>query len=244
MQKQTLKLQWLSTDTLDFPDVETALQEPNGLLAVGGDLGRERLLQAYRCGVFPWYEEDQPILWWAPNPRCVLKPDEIHISRSLRKALRRDNYRISADTAFEQVLTQCAAPRSYTADTWITTEMAMAYADLHAAGHAHSVEVWRDDQLVGGLYGISIGRMFFGESMFSTATDASKIAFAALAKQLQAWEFDLIDCQLSNPHLTSLGAYSIPRQEFTRLLTLQDAASSRTGPWTLSWAFQCKDDFQ
>lgn len=201
-----------------FPSVEKALREPNGLLAAGGDLSPRRLLEAYRKGIFPWFNEGEPILWWSPNPRMVLFPDELKISRSLRKMLKKDHYQIRTDCSFSQVMHACAAPRKEQAGTWIHPEMIAAYTTLHEMGLAHSVETWVDGVLVGGLYGISLGRVFFGESMFSLVPDASKIAFVHLVKQLQYWEFGLIDCQVKTNHLASLGAREISRKEFGQRL--------------------------
>ena len=221
-----------------FPAIEEALDEPNGLLAIGGELTPERLLRAYAQGIFPWYDDDHgPVLWWSPDPRAVLRPDEVHISRSLRKRLRRKEYRLSMDTRFTEVLAACAEPRTDSRDpkdaagTWITSEMRMAYTQLHLRGFAHSVEAWYEDTLVGGLYGVSLGKMFFGESMFSHRNDASKVALVGLAAQLQAWEFTLIDCQMLNPHLERLGVYEIPRPEFANQLDANARAETRQGPW-------------
>ncbi len=197
-----------------FPPVEQAMRQPNGLLAAGGDLQPERLLDAYRHGIFPWFSEGDPILWWSPDPRMVLFPAEIKISRSLRKTLQRGQYEIRTDSAFERVMRACAMPRDGQNGTWIQEEMVQAYMHLHRLGHAHSVETWMDGELVGGLYGVSIGRMFYGESMFSRKTDASKIALAHLAAQLKQWNFGMIDCQMNTPHLASMGAREIPRTEF------------------------------
>lgn len=197
-----------------FPPVEQALTHPNGLLAVGGDLSPERLLEAYRHGIFPWFNEDDPILWWSPNPRMVLLPNEFKISHSLRKVLRNGTYEVRFDTAFEQVMRACAAPRDGQAGTWILEEMITAYCALHRRGYAHSVEIWMNKKLVGGLYGMALGKMFYGESMFSRCSNASKIAIAHLAKQLEFWGFGMIDCQMNTPHLASLGAREIPRDEF------------------------------
>lgn len=197
-----------------FPDVERALQHPNGLLAVGGDLDSGRLLHAYRRGIFPWFSEGQPILWWAPDPRAVLLPDGVRISRSLRKTLRRGPFTLSADVAFAEVIRQCAAPRATGEGTWITPDMIRAYCRLHVLGHARSIEVWQGPNLVGGLYGVALGRVFFGESMFSRARDASKTALVALARL----GYRLIDCQLPNAHLASLGALKIPRRAFNACL--------------------------
>ena len=193
-----------------FPDPRFALDEPNGLLAAGGDLGPERLLYAYRRGIFPWFSEGQPILWWSPDPRAVLWPETFHVSRSLRRTQRRATFTVSTDTAFGRVVRECAAPRPGREDTWITPEMAAAYGRLHHAGYAHSVECWRGGDLVGGLYGVAIGRVFFGESMFSRAPDASKIALAHLC----TLGFGLIDCQIPNAHLARLGAVEMSRRRF------------------------------
>ncbi len=208
----------LHRDSLSFPPLEKALHTPNGLLAVGGDLSAERLIQAYRHGCFPWYQAGQPILWWAPDPRTVLLPHELHISRSLRKTLRRESYQVTFDRDFSAVIQACAAPRDYADGTWITPEMQTAYRELHRLGVAHSVEVWQDGTLVGGLYGLAIGQLFFGESMFSRADNASKVGFATLVKRLEQWGFVLIDCQMPTQHLQSLGARSIPRSEFSSYL--------------------------
>ena len=197
-----------------FPPVTRALTEPNGLLAAGGDLSSERLLAAYRNGIFPWYSDEQPLLWWSPDPRMVLIPAEFRIVRSLRKRLQRRDYAVSADTAFDQVMHACAAPRPGQPGTWITEEMVSAYGALHRLGHAHSVETRIEGELVGGLYGVAIGRMFYGESMFTRETDASKVALAHLVRQLQRWGFEMIDCQMRTPHLASFGARAIPRAAF------------------------------
>ena len=239
----------------DFPPLSETLTSPNGLLAAGGDLSAARLLDAYRHGIFPWFSEDDPILWWSPDPRMVLIPSELKISHSLRKTLRRGAFEIRTDSAFEQVMRACAAPRDGEGGgTWITDEMVAAYCELHRLGYSHSVEVWMPKEsfqlqiegetrrqqandegsarsttrsergsqrriadeleLAGGLYGVAIGKMFYGESMFSRRTDASKIAFAHLARQLESWKFEMIDCQMYTPHLASLGAREIPRAEF------------------------------
>jgi leucyl/phenylalanyl-tRNA---protein transferase len=207
-------------NNVDFPDVSLALKEPDGLLAIGGDLKPQRLLAAYRQGIFPWYNEGQPILWWAPNPRTVLFPQQIKISRSLRKTLRNKAFTVSLDRAFAEVIEACSGPRpdADNPGTWITHEMKQAYLHLHKQGHAHSVECWHHGQLVGGLYGVGIGRVFFGESMFTRCSDASKVAFVALAQQLAHWDFGLIDCQIHSLHLESLGAENIERAQFMALL--------------------------
>lgn len=203
---------------LMFPPVDAALTEPNGLLAAGGDLSPQRLLAAYYKGIFPWFNEEDPILWWSPDPRMVLFPDELKVSCSLRKVLKRGQYEIRADYNFMQVMQACAAPRKGQPGTWIHPEMVAAYTILHEMGLAHSVETWVGDQLVGGLYGVALGKVFFGESMFSRVPDASKIAFVHLVRQLKDWNFNVIDCQVKTAHLASLGAREIPRTEFTQIL--------------------------
>ncbi|PSL13041.1 leucyl/phenylalanyl-tRNA--protein transferase [Marinobacterium halophilum] len=224
---------WLADDSLDFPPLEQALVEPDGLLAAGGDLSKARLLNAYRSGIFPWYNPGEPILWWSPDPRCVIFPDELYLSRSMRKRLRKQDYTVTFDQAFDRVVAACAAPRRKQDGTWISDDIFKAYFNLHQHGIAHSVEVWIDQQLVGGLYGLSIGRVFFGESMFSTQRDCSKIAFAWLTTQLQAWGYGLIDCQVYNDHLASLGATEIPRSLFkTELHHLRD--QTLTHAWEFS----------
>jgi len=202
----------------DFPPLERALDQPNGLLAAGGDLSAGRLLAAYSRGIFPWFSDGEPILWWSPDPRMVLYPAEVRVSRSLRKALRRDEHEVRVDTAFTAVMRACAEPRPHQAGTWIVPAMIGAYAELHARGYAHSVETWRAGELVGGLYGVAIGRAFFGESMFARATDASKVALVHLARQLERWQFGMIDCQMRTAHLASLGAREITRSRFSRAL--------------------------
>jgi leucyl/phenylalanyl-tRNA---protein transferase len=221
---------WLRAND-PFPPISQALAEPNGLLAAGGDLSLERLIQAYRLGIFPWYSAGQPLLWWSPDPRMVLAPPEFRISRSLRKRLRRGDYEIRVDTCFERVMAACAAPRRGEAGTWITTEMTRAYAALHRSGMAHSVETWMDGELVGGLYGVAVGAMFYGESMFTLATDASKLALAHLTRQLDRWNFGMIDCQMATPHLASLGARTIPRGEFMRKLAELVNYPRPIAPW-------------
>ena len=210
---------WLSpSDPPDlFPDPECAAIEPNGLLAIGGDLSTERLEVAYRHGIFPWYNEDQPILWWSPDPRAVLLPPEIRASRSLRRRLRSDRFSVSFDQAFAAVISECAESRAETG-TWITPELHAAFLEWHDLGHAHSVETWQGDRLVGGLYGVHFGRVFFGESMFSVVSDASKVALVALAHRCEELGIEMIDCQISSAHLYSLGARDIPRSRFLDLL--------------------------
>lgn len=213
------ELRWLRPEDPpdSFPDVRDALADPDGLLAVGGDLSVERLLAAYRRGIFPWYQHGQPILWWYPDPRAVLFPAEFHVSRSLRRTLRSGAFVYSIDQAFEQVIAGCASDRDR-AGTWITEDMRAAYVEMHRCGHAHSVESWHDGTLSGGLYGISIGGIFFGESMFTRRADASKVALTALARRCRHLGVQLIDCQLPSAHLTSLGAQQIPGADFQQLL--------------------------
>ncbi len=216
----------------DFPPVDQAETEPDGLLAVGGDLSTPRLLKAYASGIFPWYSDEQPILWWSPNPRTVLLPGKMKISRSLRKSIRSSNFTLSIDQAFPDVVTACAAPRQKQSETWITQEMQQAYLNLFQQQHAHSIEVWDGEELVGGLYGVAIGSVFFGESMFSRRSDASKIALVFLSRQLLAWGYNLIDCQVYSEHLASLGAEEIERADFcARLLEL-----CNKGPDSNSWS--------
>lgn len=198
-----------------FPDVESALTDPDGLLAAGGNLKPETILQAYGQGIFPWYSDDQPILWWSPDPRCVLHPEKLKISRSLKKTLNKNSYEVRMDTAFREVMIACAAPRKDDAGTWIDNDMLKAYSELHELGHAHSIECWNNDELVGGLYGLKIGDVFFGESMFSKQTDASKVALEYLCNTVKP---KLIDVQVYSEHMASLGAETIDRRQFTELL--------------------------
>lgn len=234
-------LPWLPSHGLDFPPPEQALREPSGLLCAGGDLSPERLERAYREGIFPWYEAGSPILWWSPDPRTVLRPDTLHISRSLRRRLNRRDYRVTADTAFDAVVAACAAPRADTGETWITPEMAAAYGRLHRLGLAHSVEVWSTDTapvtLIGGIYGVGLGRCFFGESMFSRATGGSKIALVHLLGQMRSWEMPLLDCQLHNAHLASLGARPMRRAAFLAELRLLLERPAPPSPWSLDYAW-------
>jgi leucyl/phenylalanyl-tRNA---protein transferase len=202
----------------EFPDVSRALLDPNGLLAIGGNLEPDCLLRAYRRGIFPWYEAGQPILWWSPDPRMVLFPPRLRVARSLRKGLRQQRYRVTFDHAFEAVIRACSEPRGDEGGTWITPEMIEAYVRLHRLGHAHSAEAWRDGELVGGVYGVSIGRVFFGESMFHRARDASKHAFVCIVERLDHWGCAVIDCQMQTSHLLSLGAETISREDFVALL--------------------------
>lgn len=216
---------------LRFPPVDLA--SPEGLLAIGGDLRAERLLIAYRQGIFPWYSQGQPILWWSPDPRAALFPARLRIARSLAKTLRKKKFRVSLDTAFRDVIAHCALPRraSPNGGTWITAEMLEAYCLLHSQGYAHSVETWHEGQLVGGLYGVALGGIFFGESMFSQATDASKVALAHLVRQLERWDFLAVDCQLPTPHLESLGTTVIRRRDYLALLAQALQRPDRLGTW-------------
>lgn len=236
-----IRLHWL--DPRDpqqpFPPAHLAMRDPNGLLAIGGDLSVARLIRAYSSGIFPWYNPDEPILWWSPDPRAVLMPDALKISRSLDKAIRRADYAVTLDVAFAEVLTQCSGPRARSRGTWLGTEMREAYAQLHARGYAHSVEVWRNGELIGGLYGVALGRAFFGESMFSRASDASKIALYWLSQQLVAWGFALIDCQVGSAHLRSLGAQDVSRERFLNQLRVAVAQAPRTGHWRFDIALPC-----
>lgn len=216
-----------------FPPVDNAMREPNGLLAAGGDLSPARLLDAYRRGIFPWFGDEDPLLWWSPDPRMVLFVDELRVSRSLRKAIRSGRFTVTADRAFSAVMSGCAEPRADQDGTWITTEMRAAYARLAAMGYAHSVEAWAGGDLVGGLYGVAIGRVYFGESMFARVTDASKVAFVTLVRQLQLWGFRLIDCQMPTAHLASLGAREIPRREFLAEVERAVLKPAIPSPWTL-----------
>lgn len=219
-------------DELWFPSIEHS--EPDGLLALGGDLSPERLLLAYSNGIFPWYNEGDPILWWSPNPRMILYPEEIKISKSMAKVLRQGKFKVSFDNAFESVITACASIcRNGIRETWIVPDMIKAYLTMHQLGYAHSVEVWSDGKLVGGLYGISIGAVFCGESMFSLESNASKVGFITLVQWLQKLNYHFIDCQVHTPHLESLGAREIPRERFLSELTDALKISGRKGAWRL-----------
>jgi leucyl/phenylalanyl-tRNA--protein transferase len=208
---------WLRGDA-PFPPLAKALKSPNGLLCAGGDLSPARIVDAYRHGIFPWFSEGDPILWWSPDPRMVLFPDELKVSRSLRRTLDRGVYETRFDTAFPDVIEACAAPRDGQSGTWIVPEMVEAYTRLHELGFAHSVESWREGELAGGLYGMALGKVFFGESMFTRETDASKVALARLVERLRSRGFRVVDCQQATPHLASLGAREIPRSEFAQLV--------------------------
>ncbi|MCA1979652.1 MAG: leucyl/phenylalanyl-tRNA--protein transferase [Thiobacillus sp.] len=217
--------------TSAFPPPATALAEPNGLLAMGGDLSLPRLLDAYRHGIFPWFNPGEPILWWSPDPRMVLAPAEVRVTRSLAKRLRNGGFELRVDTAFVEVMQACAAPRAGAGGTWISPAMIAAYTRLFDAGYAHSIESWRDGRLVGGLYGVAIGRMFYGESMFSRESDASKVALVRLCRQLARWDFGLVDCQMETPHLASLGAKTLPRAAFVERVAELVNLPHLPGPW-------------
>jgi leucyl/phenylalanyl-tRNA--protein transferase len=231
-----VRLHWLDPRQphQPFPPVHLAMREPNGLLAIGGDLSLTRLLRAYAQGIFPWYNPDEPILWWCPDPRAVLRPDAIHVSRSLQRAIRRNDYAVTLDRAFDAVLEGCAGTRRGSQGTWLGSDMRRAYRQLHAHGHAHSVEVWRDGTLIGGLYGVVSGRVFFGESMFSAATGGSKLALVWLCRQLEAWSFALVDCQVRSAHLDSLGAGEMSRETFLRELARSREHPHPPGLWRFS----------
>lgn len=220
-----------------FPPVEQALDEPDGLLAAGGDLSPARLIDAYRHGIFPWFSRGDPILWWAPDPRTVFATAEVHVAGRLRRWLRNCDWRICADRDFAGVMRACAAPRPTQPTTWITAEMLAAYGALHDLGHAHSVEVRAGDQLVGGIYGVAIGRMFFGESMFSARPNGSKVALIALCKVLEGWGFPLLDAQLRSAHLSTLGAIEMGRSEFSARVAELSARPGAVGSWSADWPF-------
>jgi leucyl/phenylalanyl-tRNA--protein transferase len=216
------------TEDHTFPDPETS--DRQGLLLIGGNLSPQRILQAYSQGIFPWYSPGSPVLWWSPDPRLILNPTEFKVSRSLEKSLKKP-FRLTTDTVFQRIMMECSSCSDRANNTWITNEMIEAYTQLHAMGYAHSFEVWLEDKLVGGLYGLSLGRAFFGESMFHKVTDASKIAFYHLSQTLAAWDFDFIDCQLPTNHLQKLGAKIINRTEFLRLLKLSLEYPTKQGTW-------------
>ena len=228
-----IRLHWLDprNPRQPFPSANQAMRDPNGLLAIGGDLSATRLLSAYAQGIFPWYNPDEPILWWCPDPRAVLFPTDFHVSRSLARRLRKHDYAVTANRAFPAVLEACSAPRTRGRGTWLGPEMKQAYQDLHERGHAQSIEVWQDRELAGGLYGVSLGRAFYGESMFSSMDDGSKVALYYLCRQLRAWDFELMDCQISSPHLATLGAVELPREQFLARLRAAVAQPGPTGRW-------------
>lgn len=219
-------------DDMVFPPPDYA--DPSGLIAVGGDLSSERLLEAYRVGIFPWYSDEQPILWWSPDPRFILEPDEFKISRSLQKTLQRKIFQVTFDRVFEDVIAACSTvPREGQRGTWITREMRDAYIELHGLGYAHSVETWFAGNLVGGLYGVSLGKVFFGESMFHKKTDASKVALATLVEKLKSWGFHFIDSQMTTEHMMSLGAKEMPRRIFLKRLQSALRHSTKRGKWRI-----------
>lgn len=228
-----IRLHWLDPRNphQPFPPVHLAMRDPNGLLAIGGDLSPVRLLRAYAQGIFPWYNPDEPILWWCPDPRTVLLPGGLHLSRSYRKAVQRADYAVTLDLAFSEVVEACGGARTKSRGTWLGTDMKRAYLELHRGGHCHSVEVWRGGELIGGLYGVALGRAFYGESMFSRAENGSKLGLYWLQQQLEAWQFELIDCQISSPHLLSLGAIEMRRDEFLRLQRPAAEQPGRIGRW-------------
>ncbi|HET7313259.1 leucyl/phenylalanyl-tRNA--protein transferase [Salinisphaera sp.] len=230
-----VRLYWLDPNQPDgaFPDPNLALKEPNGLLAMGGDLSPERLLRAYALGIFPWYNPEESILWWSPDPRTVFETDGVHVSRRFQRTLARNDYAVSLDRDFPGVIRKCAALRVHREGTWLGPEMRAAYQRLHQLGHAHSVEVWRAGRLIGGLYGVARGRVFFGESMFSSQTDASKIALIWLARQLRAWNYRYLDGQVGSPHLYRMGAIDLPRAQF--LDAIREPAPSATPE--SAWSF-------
>ncbi|MGH8671138.1 MAG: leucyl/phenylalanyl-tRNA--protein transferase [Burkholderiales bacterium] len=223
-------IHWLAAHD-SFPHPEKALREPNGLLAVGGNLSVKRLIEAYSKGIFPWFNEGEPILWWSPDPRMVLYPEELKISRSLQQILKKSNYEVRIDSAFVDVMKACAAPRKGQNGTWITVPIVAAYSKLFELGLVHSVETWIEGELAGGLYGVALGKMFYGESMFSRQPNSSKIALVHLVRQLRRWRFGMIDCQIKTPHLASLGAREIPRAEFSQRLAKLIKYPSIIGRW-------------
>ena len=228
-----MTIPWLAARE-PFPPVESALRDPDGLLAAGDDLSPERLVDAYTRGIFPWFGGDDPVLWWSPDPRMVLWLRDLHQSRSLRRSIRSARYGVTLDAAFPQVVAGCAEPRDGEGGTWITPGMAEAYKRLAALGYAHSVEVWSEGTVVGGLYGVALGRMFYAESMFSRRRDASKVALVYLVRQLEHWGFEVIDCQMFTPHLASLGAREIPRTEFLQAVDRLIRLPAMPSPWALA----------
>jgi len=227
-------LPWLDKYQLWFPDPAQALDDPDGLLAIGGDLSTERLKLAYRSGVFPWFSDDQPILWWSPDPRCVLFPNQIHVAKSLRRTLNSRHFTITADRAFARVIRLCAKTRAE--GTWITDDMMASYSELHRQGVAHSIEVWNpNNELVGGMYGLAIGRCFFGESMFSLETNASKVLMVHLARQLDEWGYTIMDCQVESGHLLRMGACTIPRRRFLSILRESVGQHPEHDRWDIQW---------
>lgn len=227
-----MSIPWLDEQDLIFPPLESALTEPNGLLAAGGDLSSERLLLAYKQGIFPWYEEGEPVYWWSPDPRSILEPQKIKISKSLAKSLKAEKFKVSCNLAFRKVIEGCAISRAYASGTWITHEMTKAYVILHDMGAAHSIDIWKDDELVGGLYGVAIGKVFFGESMFHKCSDASKVALATLCQILSDAGFPLIDCQVRSDHMDSMGAVDMDRKQFLSILSVHTESSPDDDLWS------------
>jgi len=236
-----MSLTWLSQHS-PFPAPDQALEEPPGLLAAGGDLSTQRLINAYRQGIFPWYMDDSPLLWWSPDPRCVLNPAHYQPARSLRKAYRQAHWQISVNRCFKATIEGCAAPRSYADSTWITADMQAAYLRLHRLGWAHSIEIWRNDELVGGLYGVSVGRVFCAESMYSRCSNASKMAIWALMTLAKQWSWDMVDAQMENPHLLQLGAELLPRADY--LDTLKTAVKYALPDWRLAESVLTQQGFR
>ena len=226
-----MQIPLLDQDNPQFPDPRDALAEPDGLLAAGGNLHSQTLLRAYHCGIFPWYQDGDPILWWSPATRCVLEPSALHLSKSLRKTLRRNDYQVTVDRSFDQVIKACSEPRDEDGDTWITDEMIAAYIQLHNQSESHSIEVWRDGDLIGGLYGVTVGSLFCGESMFHTKTDASKVALYVLVEHMKHHHMSFIDCQMETPHLSSLGCETMPREEFISRLELSKNLKVADDAW-------------
>ncbi len=239
--KSLLDIPQLDTDPRSpFPASNQALAAPNGLLAWGGDLHSERLLNAYRAGIFPWYTQGQPLLWWSPAPRCVIFPADIHVSKRTCRRYNSGQFTLSADKDFTGVIRACAESRGDDGGSWITYGMLEAYCNLHQLGHAHSIEAWQDGELVGGIYGLAIGSVFFGESMFTRQTDAGKIALIALCRQLERWSFTMLDCQVSNPHLMRMGAVELSRGDFERCLLEGVARTRPAGPWSEVFCFDSR----
>jgi leucyl/phenylalanyl-tRNA--protein transferase len=228
-----VRLLWLDPRDPEqpFPPPQRAMREPNGLLAIGGDLSLPRMIRAYSAGIFPWYNPNEPILWWCPDPRAMLEPASFHVSHSLSKRLKKTDHAVTLDAAFEAVLDACAGPRRGGHGTWLGADMKRAYQELNRHGFAHSVEVWSEGALVGGLYGVALGHAFFGESMFSGIADGSKIALYHLCRQLCQWRFELVDCQVASPHLKTLGATEVPRERFLAQLRRAMLHTGRIGPW-------------
>lgn len=226
---------FLPENVTEFPPLNSALEQPSGLLAIGGNLKIDTLLMAYKQGIFPWFNDGDPILWWSPSPRMVFIPGELHISRTLRRLLKKSIYQVTIDHAFSTVINSCAGLRRDSEGTWITSDMIDAYIALHNAGYAHSVEIWRTGKLVGGLYGVALGKVFYAESMFSMESSTSKIAMTALSDQLFRWQFELVDCQVYSAHLESMGARLMPRDQFIDYLKRYCSVVSSCANWKQKW---------